>query len=128
MIEITGIWSTRRVEIDGKELRPGRSQKVWNHSPDGFNWGYGGSGPAQLALGILLSQVDEETALSYHQAFKWDVIARLPQDDFRLEISIYDWLVNQVKFQEERYSAFNLTLDYDGFIVKVEGLEDQNAG
>ncbi len=21
-------------------LMPGPSQKVWNHSPDGFNWGY----------------------------------------------------------------------------------------
>jgi hypothetical protein len=25
-----------------------------NHSPDGFEWGYHGSGPAQLALAILL--------------------------------------------------------------------------
>ena len=26
---------------------------IRNHSPSGFNWGYGGSGPAQLALAIL---------------------------------------------------------------------------
>ena len=25
-------------------LKPDRSQAVKNHSPDGFNWGYGGSG------------------------------------------------------------------------------------
>ena len=30
----------------------GRNQVV-NHSPDGFEWGYTGSGPAQLALAIL---------------------------------------------------------------------------
>lgn len=28
-------------------------QEIRNHSPDGFNWGYAGSGPAQLALAIL---------------------------------------------------------------------------
>jgi hypothetical protein len=28
-------------------------QDIRNHSPDGFNWGYGGSGPSQLALAIL---------------------------------------------------------------------------
>jgi len=26
---------------------------LFNHSPTGFEWGYGGSGPAQLALAIL---------------------------------------------------------------------------
>lgn len=35
-------------------LDPHFSQQFRNHSPDGFEWGYGGSGPAQLALGILL--------------------------------------------------------------------------
>lgn len=27
--------------------------EIRNHSPTGFEWGYGGSGPAQLALAIL---------------------------------------------------------------------------
>ena len=29
------------------------SLEIADHSPDGFNWGYDGSGSAQLALGIL---------------------------------------------------------------------------
>jgi len=41
----------RFVLVNGKDLNP-RSD-LMNHSPDGFNWGYGGSGPAQLALAIL---------------------------------------------------------------------------
>lgn len=45
-MKIKGDWETRRVWINGKELLPGRSQKIVNHSPDGFAWGYGGSGPA----------------------------------------------------------------------------------
>lgn len=42
------------VYLDGEYLSPKQSRKIYNHSPDGFNWGYGGSGPAQLALAVLL--------------------------------------------------------------------------
>lgn len=65
---------------DGNPLSPRRSQKVWNHSPDGFNWGYGGSGPAQLALALLLEETDRDNALRLYQSFKWDVVASLPKD------------------------------------------------
>ncbi|MCK4554525.1 hypothetical protein KAU19_06245, partial [Candidatus Parcubacteria bacterium] len=44
----------RTVWLDGYQLSPKKSQLVINHSPDGFAWGYGGSGPAQLALAILI--------------------------------------------------------------------------
>lgn len=46
-----------------------------NHSPDGFAWGYGGSGPAQLALALLADAVDAKSAEKYYQRFKADVIA-----------------------------------------------------
>ena len=50
------------VEANGKtrQLHPERSQAVKNHSPDGFNWGYGGSGPGQLTLAILLEVTNNE--------------------------------------------------------------------
>ena len=51
-----------------------------NHSPDGFEWGYCGSGPAQLALAILADHLgDDEQALNLCQRFKWVVIAELPK-------------------------------------------------
>lgn len=37
-----------------EELSPAPSLALRSHSPDGFEWGYMGSGPSQLALGILL--------------------------------------------------------------------------
>jgi hypothetical protein len=46
------------VDGPGLEMRP-RPRKLdprldlYNHSPTGFAWGYGGSGPAQLALALL---------------------------------------------------------------------------
>lgn len=60
---------------DGRLLRPGKSQRVRNHSPTGFDWGYLGSGPAQLALALLLEEVPSETAQDFYQSFKGQVVA-----------------------------------------------------
>ncbi len=58
------------------ELLPEASQEVYNHSPGGFEWGYGGSGPAQLALALLLDATgDEAVAVRYHQEFKEAFVA-----------------------------------------------------
>lgn len=57
-------------------LKPDESLKVWNHSPDGFQWGYAGSGPAQLALALLLDATgDRHFSSRRHQAFKFDYVA-----------------------------------------------------
>jgi hypothetical protein len=48
-----------------------------NHSQT-FAWGYGGSGPAQLALAILADFLEnDEMALKLYQKFKFHVIAGL---------------------------------------------------
>ena len=53
-----------------------------NHSPDGFAWGYGGSGPSQLALALAADVLrDDERALSIYQPLKWSIVSRLAQDD-----------------------------------------------
>ena len=50
------------------------------HSPTGPEWGYGGSGPAQLALAVLADYLeDDDAALEVYQEFKSAVIARLPK-------------------------------------------------
>ena len=96
---IDGDWETREVHVDGRLLRPSRSQRVWNHSPDGFNWGYGGSGPAQLALGLLMAATDQKTAISLHQAFKWDFVCKLPQQDFEIEFDVDQWIRQQMRLE-----------------------------
>lgn len=56
---------------------------VRNHSPDGFEWGYGGSGPAQLALAILCEHFgDKVLAQAWYQQFKFRVIAAIKSDEF----------------------------------------------
>ena len=93
---ITGSYGSKTVMIDGKIIDPLNSRKVREHSPDGFNWSYGGSGPAQLALAILLEMTDERTALKHYQDFKWAFISHLPPEDFTLSVNVVeDWLLTQ---------------------------------
>jgi hypothetical protein len=92
-MRLVGLFPDRTVTIDGVSLDPRPSQRVWNHSPDGFNWGYGGSGPAQFALAILLhAGLDRDTAVHVHQALKWDFVARLPQASFDVEFDLRAWI------------------------------------
>ena len=73
------------VTVDGSPLDWRASLAVRNHSPTGPAWGYGGSGPAQLALAILLAVTDPETAERRYQEFKWAVLAPLEADCWHLD-------------------------------------------
>lgn len=86
------------------ETDDGRTQKLnprldlWNHSPTGFSWGYGGSGPAQLALALIADATqDDAIAMHHYQQFKWDVIAKLDQDEnwTLTQQFIIDWIAAQ---------------------------------
>jgi hypothetical protein len=60
------------------QLTPKRSLELANHSPSGFSWGYAGSGPAQLALALLLDYTDDEdVALAEYMEFKTKVVSQL---------------------------------------------------
>lgn len=89
---MTRIYEVKRVNHDAEcwietggfkmQLLPEESQKLCNHSPDGFEFGYAGSGPAQLALGILLdwcraNNLTDQTALDHYQEFKRRFIATM---------------------------------------------------
>lgn len=58
-----------------RNLSPRPSQKQRNHSPDGFNFGYGGSGPAQLALAILMDYTGSVPRPAMYQAFKFQFLS-----------------------------------------------------
>jgi len=71
------------VTVNGSPLDP--RLDLWNHSPTGFEWGYGGSGPAQLALAILADHLaNDEKAVRLHQDFKFKVIASLSRQGWTL--------------------------------------------
>ena len=74
-------------------LDPKPSQKLYNHSPNGFNWGYEGLGPAQLALALLLDATgDRDIALSYYQSFKRNVVAKWERRWYITDRDIKNWL------------------------------------
>lgn len=79
--KLKGWASTRTIFLNDVPLYPYSSQEVMNHSPDGFAWGYGGSGPAQLALAIMLELYgeDQDAWPCHYQELKSQVIAGLPQ-------------------------------------------------
>lgn len=69
-------------EPSGKLRRLDPRLDLANHSPSGFEWGYAGSGPAQLALAILADALgDDGRALQLYQRFKSEVVAQMPADD-----------------------------------------------
>lgn len=71
------------VMVDERPLNP--RLDLWNHSPTGYEWGYGGSGPAQLALAIVADHLGNDTeALNLYQRFKWAVVAELPHREWIL--------------------------------------------
>lgn len=102
-ITLYGNHNSRNVWLNGEFLSPTKSQAVFNHSPDGFAWGYSGSGPAQLALAVLLEFTDAETAQLLHQYFKTQFIETLPHDDFEIQLEIDSWIKSKLEeLKDER--------------------------
>lgn len=83
---------------EGGEARASIPQQHVVHSPDGFEWGYTGSGPAELALNVLVLFVPAPEAWRLHQQFKSDIVACLPRDAAALTItadSVREWIRQQ---------------------------------
>lgn len=116
------------VGVDGEALES--RCDLFNHSPLGFECGYGGSGPAQLALAILadhflhrvtdmpiaekaaglgpllddLPAVADHLAVRLHQAFKFGVIATLKRGaPWAITSSdVTDWLQRRAAIVAEK--------------------------
>ena len=80
------------------------------HSPSGFEWGYGGSGPAQLALAILADhkglrragpglERDEATelVLRCYQDFKRAVLEGVTDDEWHISGEQVDRVLRQIE-------------------------------
>jgi hypothetical protein len=87
------------VYLDGEYLSPKHSQGIFNHSPDGFAWGYNGSGPSQLALAVLLKNCDKGIAVAQYKQFREAVIAKLDRNSgFEIEI---EWPIPESEQEHE---------------------------
>jgi hypothetical protein len=71
------------VTVNGRLLNPRFDLR--NHSPTGFEWGYHGSGPAQLALALLADCLQNDAiALDLYQNFKRVIVANMERDGWAL--------------------------------------------
>ena len=84
------------VNVNGRALDPRFDLRF--HSPDGFEWGYGGSGPAQLALALLADHLgDNEKALALYQDFKGLVVSGLPREGWKLSSRDIDQALDAIR-------------------------------
>lgn len=73
------------VKVDGDPLN--RRYDLLSASPTGFEWGYRGSGPAQLAIAVLAHAFGDDFACDHYQQFKEEVVANLPGGRWTLRTS-----------------------------------------
>ncbi len=72
------------VTVGGKPLDPRRDLR--SLSDGGFEWGYDGGGPGQLALAILADHFDDDNrALGEFKRFRSGVIAAIKGDEWSLD-------------------------------------------
>jgi hypothetical protein len=113
-LEVAGLVCRR--QGDGQLACNVPQRFVW-HSPTGFECGYGGSGPADLALNVLAALVPlgsdgaegwkiydgqsvSATAGLLHQDFKNHFIARMPKQGATVDISLIRAWLNQKRTEQ----------------------------
>jgi len=73
-----------------------------NHSPTGFEWGYPGSGPAQLAFAILMDHYGRfRLASRLYQTFKARFLAPLEDNEWELVPAEIDSILSDVRPEAE---------------------------
>ena len=100
---IIGHWNKKEVFVGNELLDPAESLSIINHSPDGFNWSYAGSGPAQLALAILLKFLPDSEAVRLYQEFKDIFIATLEPHNFYIPVdTVTSWIAYKLSQEGEQ--------------------------
>lgn len=75
---IDGSTVVRRTDVNEKPRHLNPRYDLAKHSPTGFEWGYNGSGPAQLALALVCDATgDVQLACRVYQDFKRKVVGML---------------------------------------------------
>ena len=85
LVERTADGVTVTVERGGESYPLPPRNDLRNHSPDGFNFGYSGSGVAQLALALCADALgSDRLATQAYQGVKSALLAGQKADSFRL--------------------------------------------
>lgn len=115
--------------VDASGDRSPLEHRVRYHSPSGFDWGYGGSGPAELALNLLVDALGAllpmcprckgrgryrgqrcyecqglqiaDALWRVHHDFKWAFIAGLPDRRWSIDrVDVVQWWIGHLPVSE----------------------------
>ena len=110
-----GIRTSEGCTVTAGEVPLDERLELRQYSASGFEWGYEGSGPRQLALAILADHFgDGARALSQCQLFMEVVTAELKGDEWKLTGEQIDNAFSQV---------VQVPFDLETLLNKVRGLE-----
>jgi hypothetical protein len=83
------------VTVNGEPLDPRLDLRTF--SDQGFEWGYDGSAPRQLALAILADHFsDVRTALDHHERFRLNWVIGMRDDEWSLTGADIDRALSEV--------------------------------
>lgn len=99
------------VTVDGAPLAPRLDIRAL--SENGFEWGYVGSGPYQLALAILAHELGERRALANYRSFCENTIARLKQDH---------WVLDGDRIEQSLQGVVEVDMTLEELLNKVRGV------
>lgn len=110
---LSGAWTFERDELGNAVCNVPRP--IIHHSPDGFEWGYHGSGPADLALCLAHAYIRTpsknalklfkgrcaELTWACHQDLKRYFVAGMPKHGTSIKRgTVLDWLVDWCRRQQ----------------------------
>lgn len=105
-VDVADLMARKHDLLERIEAAKHRSQEPLEHSqvhsPDGFEWGYAGNGPADLAHAILTNYLGTQPPDLIRFEFRDQIVAGLPRDRFLLRADQIDvWIqANQRLFRE----------------------------
>ena len=101
------------VTVDGAPLD--QRIDIRQLSSSGFEWGYEGSGPQQLALAILADHFgDGSRALTHHKVFMEVVISVLQTDE---------WVLTSEQIDNSFSQVVQVPMTLEDLLNRVRGLE-----
>ena len=101
---------TVTVRVNGQPLDARLDLRDFRAS--GYEWGYEGSGPSQLALASLADHADAQTALGNYHKFVQIFVAEIEGDSWRLTCEEIDQRISQTTI---------VPMDLKTLIRKVKG-------
>lgn len=98
------------VTVDGQPLA--MHTELRDFKSDGFEWGYEGSGPSQLALAILAEHRGPDDALRYFRHFMQTIIAEIESDE---------WTLTSDDIEQRASEVTIVNMDLETLLRKVRG-------